>query len=135
MEIIEFEIQENKNTGRKYIMEPREAKDRDTKKKEVEYSMIHIMDREEANPDPKFYKEDLQKKAEHLLEPFLGKDTKRSLKVNDLCRARIVAASFKDITNPKVGLTMRQTGLGKLEWVDEDLNKKGGKAAAKEDKK
>lgn len=66
---------------------------------------------------------------------LLGKDTKRSLKVNDLCRARIVAASFKDVTNPKVGLTMRQAGLGKLEWVDEDLNKKSGKAPAKEEKK
>lgn len=66
---------------------------------------------------------------------LLGKDSKRSLKVNDLCRARIVASSFKDITNPKVGLTMRQAGLGKLEWLEEDLAKKAAKSKAKEEKK
>jgi DNA-directed RNA polymerase subunit E' len=52
-----------------------------------------------------------------------GKESKRSLKVGDLCRARIIAVSFKDITNPKIGLTMRQAGLGKLDWIEEDLNK------------
>ncbi len=54
---------------------------------------------------------------------LLGKDTKRNLKVGDKCRARIIAVSYKDLTNPKFGLTMRQAGLGKLEWIDEDLNK------------
>jgi DNA-directed RNA polymerase subunit E' len=49
-----------------------------------------------------------------------GRDSKRSLKVGDLCRARIIAVSFKDLTNPKIGLTMRQPGLGKLEWVVQD---------------
>lgn len=48
-----------------------------------------------------------------------GKETARSLKVNDLCRARIIAVSYKDITNPKIGLTMRQQGLGKPEWSEE----------------
>ena len=62
-----------------------------------------------------------------------GRDSKRSLKVGDLCRARVVAVSFKDVTNPKLGLTMRQPGLGKIEWVDEDRNKKS--APAKEVKK
>ena len=57
-----------------------------------------------------------------------GKDTKRVLKVGDKCYGRVVAVSFKDITNPKIGLTMRQPGLGKFEWVSEDL-KKGSKAA------
>jgi hypothetical protein len=33
--------------------------------------------------------------------------------------ARIVAISYKT-TPPKIGLTMRQPGLGKLEWVQED---------------
>lgn len=65
---------------------------------------------------------------------LLGKDSKRSLKTNDLCKARIVAVSFKDVTNPKLGLTMRQAGLGKLEWVDEDIGKKVGKAKPKEEK-
>jgi len=59
-----------------------------------------------------------------------GKETKRSLKVGDLCRARVIAFSYKDITNPKLGLTMRQQGLGKLEWLEEEPKKpapKGGK--------
>ncbi len=53
-----------------------------------------------------------------------GRDSKRTLKIGDLCRARVVAVSFKDITNPKLGLTMRQQGLGKLEWIEEDKAKK-----------
>jgi DNA-directed RNA polymerase subunit E' len=54
---------------------------------------------------------------------LLGKDSKRTLKIGDLCRARVIAVSYKDLSNPKLGLTMRQEGLGKLEWLDEDLNK------------
>ncbi|MFP4655954.1 MAG: DNA-directed RNA polymerase [Candidatus Woesearchaeota archaeon] len=52
-----------------------------------------------------------------------GKDSKRSLKMGDVCRARMIAISYKDIANPKLGLTMRQPGLGKLEWIEEDLKK------------
>lgn len=59
-----------------------------------------------------------------------GKDTKRMLKVGDQCRARVIAVSFKDVTNPKLGLTMRQQGLGKPEWSEEEP-KKGKKAEAK----
>lgn len=50
-----------------------------------------------------------------------GRDNKRTLKVNDRCIARIIAVSYKDIANPKIGLTMRQPGLGKEEWLDEDV--------------
>ncbi len=53
-----------------------------------------------------------------------GKQSKRSLKVGDLCRARIIAVSYKDLHNPKVGLTMRQPQLGKLDWIKEDSSKK-----------
>ncbi len=61
-----------------------------------------------------------------------GKDSKRSLKVNDKCRARIIQVSYKDIANPKIGLTMRQEGLGREDWVKEDLdkNKPGAKKEA-----
>jgi DNA-directed RNA polymerase subunit E'/Rpb7 len=38
------------------------------------------------------------------------------LKVGDICKARIIAVSYKDLSNPKIGLTMRQIGLGKDEW-------------------
>ena len=51
-----------------------------------------------------------------------GRDSKRSLKVGDPCRARVIAVSFKDVTNPKIGLTMRQPGLGKLEWIEAEEN-------------
>ena len=54
---------------------------------------------------------------------LLGRDSKRTLRVNDPCRARIIAISFKDVANPKIGLTMRQVGLGKLEWLEEDPKK------------
>ena len=76
---------------------------------------------------------------------LVGKDSGRALKVGDLCRARIIAISYKDIANPKLGLTMRQQGLGKLEWLEEDAKKgsneskesaeKPAKAAPSEKKK
>ncbi len=62
---------------------------------------------------------------------LLGKETKRMLKVGDKCRARIIAISYKDISSPKFGLTMRQKGLGKLEWLEEE----GSEPAEKETKK
>ncbi len=54
---------------------------------------------------------------------LLGKNSKRGLKEDDECLARIVAISYKR-ESPKIGLTMRQPGLGKLEWIKEDANKK-----------
>lgn len=59
---------------------------------------------------------------------LLGKTSKRSLKSGDLCMARVVAISHKG-DEPKLGLTMRQPGLGKLEWVQEDKVKKEKEAA------
>lgn len=56
---------------------------------------------------------------------LVGKDTKRDLRVGDSVRARIVAVSMNE-RNPresKIGLTMRQTSLGKFEWIEE-LRKK-----------
>ncbi len=50
---------------------------------------------------------------------LLGKSSKRSLKKLDKCLARIVAISHKGDA-PKIGLTMRQPGLGKLDWIEED---------------
>lgn len=58
---------------------------------------------------------------------LLGKANKRSLKQGDLCMARIVALSHKG-DSPKIGLTMRQPGLGKLEWIKEDSAKKSKEA-------
>lgn len=67
---------------------------------------------------------------------LLGKSSKRILKSKDLCLARIVAISHKG-GHPKIGLTMRQPGLGKLEWIKEDKIKKekeAKKSAKSEDK-
>ena len=65
---------------------------------------------------------------------LIGKSGKRSLKKGDTCMARIVAISHKG-DEPKIGLTMRQPGLGKIEWVKEDkLNEqKEMKKATKEE--
>ena len=63
-----------------------------------------------------------------------GKETKRVLKVNDLCRARMIAVSFKDVLNPKLGLTMRQQGLGRLDWIKEEGEEKAPKKEEKEAK-
>ena len=54
---------------------------------------------------------------------LMGKSSKKSLKSGDLCLARIVAISHKG-DEPKIGLTMRQPGLGKLEWIKEEIAKK-----------
>ena len=54
---------------------------------------------------------------------LLGKASKRSLKTGDLCLARMVALSHKG-DEPKIGLTMRQPGLGKLDWIKEDSVKR-----------
>ena len=65
-----------------------------------------------------------------------GKKDKKTLKKGDLCIARIVALSHKG-GELKVGLTMRQPGLGKLEWIQEEQKKKdidSKKAARAEEK-
>jgi DNA-directed RNA polymerase subunit E' len=67
---------------------------------------------------------------------LLGKDSKKVLKKKDLCLARIVAVSYKG-DNPKIGLTMRQPGLGKVEWIKEEKKKSSAsvKRSIKSDKK
>lgn len=62
-----------------------------------------------------------------------GKASKRSLSIGDDCLARIVAISFK-AGEPKIGLTMRQPGLGKLEWIEE-AQKKAKSVAKKSSEK
>ena len=53
---------------------------------------------------------------------LLGKDSKKVLKKKDSCLARVVALSYKG-DHPKIGLTMRQPGLGKLDWIVEEKKK------------
>lgn len=56
---------------------------------------------------------------------LIGKDSKRDLRVGDKVRVRIVALSLNERSprESKIGLTMRQPGLGKLEWLEEDRKK------------
>lgn len=54
---------------------------------------------------------------------LVGKETKKSLKVKDVVRARIVAVSLKSLKGAKIGLTMRQPGLGKIEWIEAEKKK------------
>ena len=61
-----------------------------------------------------------------------GKSGKKSLHKGDVCLARIVAISYK-AGEPKIGLTMRQPGLGKLEWIKNE--KKKQKSAEKAEAK
>ncbi len=48
---------------------------------------------------------------------LVGKDKKETIKVKDKVKARIIAVSYKEKI-PKIGLTMRQPGLGKLDKED-----------------
>ena len=56
---------------------------------------------------------------------LIGKESKRELRVGDKVRARVVTISINEISprESKIGLTMRQPGLGKHEWIVEDQNK------------
>jgi DNA-directed RNA polymerase subunit E' len=64
-----------------------------------------------------------------------GKESKKIVKQGDRVRARIITISTKQIQNAKVGLTMRQPGLGKLEWLEEGKKGKPAEAKPKKEKK
>jgi len=59
---------------------------------------------------------------------LIGKDTKRDVRIGDKVRARIVAVSLNERAprESKIGLTMRQPGLGKWDWLEEDRRKGEG---------
>ncbi|MEM5790938.1 MAG: DNA-directed RNA polymerase [Candidatus Aenigmatarchaeota archaeon] len=54
---------------------------------------------------------------------FLGKQTRKTLKEGDRVIARIIASSVGKEEN-KLGLTMRQAGLGAIHWLEEEKKKK-----------
>ena len=62
---------------------------------------------------------------------LLVKESNKTLDEGDLVRSRIIAISLKDNStkNTKIGLTMRQNGLGRFEWIEEakEKSKKGKK--------
>ena len=51
---------------------------------------------------------------------LVSKESNKSLGEGDKVRARVIAVSLneKEPRESKIGLTMRQTGLGKLEWLE-----------------
>ena len=57
---------------------------------------------------------------------LVGKETGRFLAVGDVVKARVVSIDLneKNPQDSKIGLTMRQPGLGKIQWLDEDHKKK-----------
>lgn len=59
-----------------------------------------------------------------------ARDSKKVLKVGDEVQARIIAVSLEKKEVNKINLTMRQPGLGSLQWL-EDEKKEKAKAAAK----
>jgi DNA-directed RNA polymerase subunit E' len=69
------------------------------------------------------------------LPGFISKETKRVLKVGDHVLTRVVSVSFRStLADSKIGLTMRQLGLGKQEWLKEDIKKEKKKTSKKEEK-
>ena len=54
---------------------------------------------------------------------LIGKESKRDIRLDVDTRARIVTVSVNERSprESKIGLTMRQQGLGRLEWIEEDL--------------
>ncbi len=69
---------------------------------------------------------------------LVGVETKKDLKVGYKVRGRIVSLSLSEISprDSRIGLTMRQPGLGRLEWIQEAHKKAaektgGGKKSEK----
>ncbi|MEM0372632.1 MAG: DNA-directed RNA polymerase, partial [archaeon] len=51
-------------------------------------------------------------------QSLVGKDSKKTLKKDDIVTARVIAVSMKGTSSEsKINLTMRQEGLGKKEWT------------------
>ncbi|OPX57722.1 MAG: DNA-directed RNA polymerase subunit E' [Methanobacterium sp. PtaB.Bin024] len=69
---------------------------------------------------------------------LIGKESKKSLEEGNRVRARIVALSLKGKSSKetKIGLTMRQPNLGRVEWIEKEKEKKSkkGKKGKKEKK-
>jgi DNA-directed RNA polymerase subunit E' len=55
---------------------------------------------------------------------LIAKETRRVLRRGDIVRARITAVSLaKGGSSGKIGMTMRQPFLGKMDWIIEDVKK------------
>lgn len=68
---------------------------------------------------------------------LIGKESKKALEEGNHVRARIVALSLKGKSSKetKIGLTMRQPNLGRVEWIEAEKEKRTKKGKAKKEKK
>jgi DNA-directed RNA polymerase subunit E' len=57
---------------------------------------------------------------------LVTKESNRSLSEGDHVRARVVALSIneREPRDSKIGLTMRQPALGRIEWIKENMKAK-----------
>jgi DNA-directed RNA polymerase subunit E' len=60
---------------------------------------------------------------ENMNQRFVGKESNKILTVNDTVRGRIIAVSMGSGRSGKLGLTMRQPFLGKIEWINDQIDK------------
>jgi DNA-directed RNA polymerase subunit E' len=60
---------------------------------------------------------------ENVNARFTSSETGQSLEVGDLVRARVIVVSVGSGRSGKIGLTMRQPFLGKLDYIHEELEK------------
>ena len=66
---------------------------------------------------------------------FEGRDSGKKLIVDDSVLTRIITSSLKStVQNSKIGMTMRQIGLGKEDWVDIDEKQKAKKKVVRDAK-
>jgi len=70
-------------------------------------------------------------------EIITGKEKKKTLRVGDSIRARIVSVSLNELSarESKIGLTMRQPALGALEWIYKSEEEEKKKDKNKKEKK
>jgi len=58
---------------------------------------------------------------------LIAKESQRRIEKGDFVRARVIAVSFpRGGTGGKIGVTMRQPFLGKLDWIESDVKKARG---------
>ena len=67
---------------------------------------------------------------------LICQDTKSSIAVGDTLRARVVTLSLneREPRDSKIGLTMRQAGLGTAQWLEDEMNKEKEQAAQGKEK-
>ena len=60
---------------------------------------------------------------ENMSQRFLGKESNKILTVDDVVRGRVIAVSMGSGRSGKLGLTMRAPFLGKIEWINDEIEK------------